>query len=256
MTGTKLIALTTVYLFSGLMIWPRSALAMHIMEGFLPLDWAGLWALITLPFLAAGLRSLQKSVTRNPSLKMLLGVAGAFAFVLSALKLPSVTGSSSHPTGVGLGAILFGPTAMTVLGAIVLFFQAVLLAHGGLTTLGANTFSMAVVGPMAAYGVYRLTQKLGAPLWFSVFLASALGDLLTYVTTSLQLALAFPSATGGVPGSFLKFAGVFAITQVPLAVSEGLLTVLVFNFLSVYSRQELQELSVLPEEVEGCVKQR
>ncbi len=56
-------------------------------------------------------------------------------FVLSALKLPSVTGSCSHPTGVGLAAILFGPTAASVLGLIVLLFQALLLAHGGLTTI-------------------------------------------------------------------------------------------------------------------------
>ena len=67
--------------------------------------------------------------------------------MLSALKIPSVTGSCSHPTGTGLGAVLFGPGVMTVLGTIVLLFQALLLAHGGLTTLGANVFSMAIVGP-------------------------------------------------------------------------------------------------------------
>ncbi len=61
-------------------------------------------------------------------------------FVLSALKIPSVTGSCSHPTGVGLGAIMFGPSVMFVLGTIVLIFQALLLAHGGITTLGANAF--------------------------------------------------------------------------------------------------------------------
>ena len=43
-------------------------------------------------------------------------------------------------TGTGLGAILFGPSAVSILGLIVLLFQAILLAHGGLTTIGANTF--------------------------------------------------------------------------------------------------------------------
>lgn len=37
----------------------------------------------------------------------------------------------------------------TILGGIVLLFQALLLAHGGLTTLGANTVSMGIVGPLA-----------------------------------------------------------------------------------------------------------
>ena len=59
-------------------------------------------------------------------------------------------------TGTGLGAILFGPLAVSILGIIVLIFQAVLLAHGGLTTLGANTFSMAVAGPFLSFAVYKI----------------------------------------------------------------------------------------------------
>lgn len=238
--------ISTLFLLLLFGFYTREAHAMHIMEGFLPPVWCVVWGLAALPFVVYGLYSINKSVGRNPKVKMLLGLAGAFAFVLSALKIPSVTGSCSHPTGVGLGAILFGPAAMSVLGCIVLIFQALLLAHGGITTLGANTFSMAVVGPFVAYGVYRLCLKFKAPLWLGVFLAAALGDLLTYVTTSLQLALAFPAPTGGVAASFAKFMGVFAVTQVPLAVSEGLLTVVVFNLLTVHNRQELQELSVIP----------
>ncbi|MCL5264874.1 MAG: energy-coupling factor ABC transporter permease [Chloroflexi bacterium] len=228
---------------------PGQAYAMHIMEGFLPAPHAILWAIVTLPFLVAGLRSIQNTVKEAPHLKMLLGLAGAFVFVLSALKLPSVTGSCSHPTGVGLGTILFRPAAMSVLGIIVLFFQAVLLAHGGLTTLGANTFSMAVVGPFVSYGLYKGSCRLGAPLAVAVFLAAALGDLATYVTTSAQLALAFPAQTGGFWESFVKFNAIFAVTQVPLAIGEGLLTVVVFNLLSVYSRGELRDLSIPVREV-------
>lgn len=226
------------------LLGPGQAYAMHIAEGFLPAPHAILWAIVTVPFLVAGLRSIQSTVRDAPHLKMLLGLAGAFAFVLSALKLPSVTGSSSHPTGVGLGAILFGPAPMSVLGAIVLFFQAVLLAHGGLTTLGANTFSMAVIGPFVSYGIYKSFCRLGAPLAIAVFLAAALGDVATYVTTSAQLALAFPGQAGGFWESFVKFSSIFAVTQIPLAIGEGLLTVVAINLLSVHSRSELQDLSI------------
>jgi cobalt/nickel transport system permease protein len=139
---------------------PRPAYAMHIMEGFLPVKWCVFWGILSLPFIMWGLLSIRKTLEINPRLKMLLGLAGAFTFVLSALKIPSVTGSCSHPTGVGLGAVLFGPAAMSVLGLIVLIFQALLLAHGGLTTLGANTFSMAIVGPFVAYVVYQVAVKL------------------------------------------------------------------------------------------------
>jgi cobalt/nickel transport system permease protein len=220
------------------------AQAMHISEGFLPIQWAVFWWIVALPFFILGLRSLTQITRQNPELKLLLAVAGAFTFVLSALKIPSVTGSCSHPTGTGLGAILFGPSVMTVLGGLVLLFQAVLLAHGGLTTLGANLFSMAIVGPFVAYGVYHLVLRTGNQK-AAIFLASALENLLTYITTSVQLALAFPAATGGVWAAFLKFAGIFVLTQIPLAISEGLLTVLVWNWLQTYNRAELETLNLI-----------
>jgi cobalt/nickel transport system permease protein len=132
---------------------------------------------------------------------------------------------------------------MTVLGGLVLLFQALLLAHGGLTTLGANMFSMAIVGPFVAYGIYNLLKMGNQKL--AIFLAAALANLLTYVITSIQLALAFPAAAGGVWAAFLKFAGIFAVTQVPLAVTEGLLTLLVWNWLQEYNREELATLKLI-----------
>ncbi len=222
----------------------QPAQAMHIMEGFLPVGWAVFWWVVALPFFSWGLRSLVKITRENPELKLLLALAGAFSFVLSALKIPSVTGSCSHPTGTGLGAVLFGPLPMTVLGSLVLVFQAVLLAHGGLTTLGANAFSMAIAGPWVAYAVYQLFARVGKQK-LGVFLAAALGDLVTYVVTSLQLALAFPAASGGFLAAFAKFAGIFALTQIPLAISEGLLTVLVWNWLQSYAADELRALNLL-----------
>lgn len=218
--------------------------AMHIAEGFLPVRWAGIWWAISLPFLILGMKKLRGIVKRKPTgVKVLLAVAGAFVFVLSSLKLPSITGSCSHPTGIGLGAVLFGPWPMVILGSIVLIFQALLLAHGGITTLGANVFSMAIVGGFVAYGSYKLAQKSGAPTGLSVFIAAFLADLATYIMTSVQLAGAFPSAEAGFFAAFMKFASVFAVTQLPLAAVEGLLTVLVFNFLRSYSREELTQLS-------------
>lgn len=148
------------------------------------------------------IRHVSHLMKQKPEVKLLLALATAFTFVLSALKIPSVTGSSSHPTGTGFGALLFGPFIMTVIGTAVLLFQALLLAHGGLTTLGANAFSMAVVGPLVAYGLFVLCKKCGISLRISVFLAAMMTDLATYVMTSFQLALAFPDVTSGVWAHF------------------------------------------------------
>jgi cobalt/nickel transport system permease protein len=216
---------------------------MHIAEGFLPVAHAVGWTIASAPFVIHGGRRVNRQMREHPRTKLLMGAAGGFTFILSALKLPSVAGSSSHPTGVGLGAVLFGPPVMNVLGAIVLLFQALLLAHGGLTTLGANVFSMAIVGPWTAFGVFKLLRRFGAKLYLAAGMAAAIGDLSTYITTSVQLALAFPDPAGGVLGSAVKFMGVFAISQIPLAMLEGVLTAMVMRLLMSYGYLELGELS-------------
>ncbi len=216
--------------------------AMHIMEGYLPVSYCVAWGVLCIPFLLAGFFSIRKRLQTDRRSITLLAMSGAFIFVISSLKIPSVTGSCSHMTGTGLGAILFGPCAVSILGIIVLIFQAILLAHGGLTSLGANTFSMAIAGPVLSYGIYILCKKCKVNKKVAVFLAAALGDLFTYCVTSFQLALAFPSPEGGVALSALKFLGVFAPTQLPLAVIEGILTVIIMIGLEVYAQPELKLL--------------
>lgn len=219
-----------------------AANAMHIMEGYLPAKYCIAWGVISLPFLIAGFFTIKKSLSENRKSITILAMAGAFIFVISSLKIPSVTGSCSHMTGTGLGAILFGPFAVSILGIIVLIFQAILLAHGGLTTLGANTFSMAIAGPILSFAIYKLSVKLKVNRKLGVFLAASLGDLFTYCITSFQLALAYPSADGGIATSAVKFLGVFAPTQIPLTIIEGILTVIVVIGLETYAKSELTEI--------------
>lgn len=224
-----------------------NASAMHIMEGFLPQGHAIAWGVVCLPFLVWGFLSIQKIVANHRKAILLLAMMGAYAFVLSALKMPSVTGSSSHPTGTGLGAVLFGPAPMALLGLLVLLFQAILLAHGGLTTLGANTFSMAIAGPIVSYGVYKLCRKWKVNRLVAVGLVCGLGDLFTYCVTSIQLALAHPGQAG-ILASMGEFMGIFALTQIPLAIVEGILGAVVMMMLESFAKPELREIGYLEKE--------
>ncbi|WP_026885666.1 energy-coupling factor ABC transporter permease [Clostridium beijerinckii] len=223
----------------------KAANAMHIMEGYLPPQFCIIWGAICIPFIVIGYLSIKKTLAENRRAITILAMAGAFVFVLSSLKIPSVTGSCSHMTGTGLGAILFGPSAVSILGIIVLIFQAILLAHGGITTLGANTFSMAIAGPFVSYGIYRLCKALKVNKYVGIFLAASIGDLFTYCVTSIQLALAYPSENGGFMVSAAKFLAVFAPTQVPLAVIEGILTVVIIIGLETYAKSELTGLGLV-----------
>ena len=224
---------------------------MHIMEGFLPVFWCLVWFTASIPVIAFGIYKLNKLVKEKREILPVLAVAGAFIFVLSSLKMPSVTGSCSHPTGTGVSAIIFGPAITAILGTIVLIFQAIFLAHGGLTTLGANVFSMGIVGPVVSYLIYKAGMKAKINFYFIVFLATAFGDWATYITTSTELALAFPAGGlfnyVGFFSSFSKFLAIFAITQVPLAIIEGAVSALLFKYVIEVKSDILVEMKVLNE---------
>jgi len=228
---------------------------MHIMEGFLPGPWWQFWFVVSIPVILYGIYKLNKLITEKREILPLLAVAGAYIFVLSSLKLPSVTGSCSHPTGTGMAAILFGPAISAVLGVIVLLYQALFLAHGGFTTLGANVFSMGIAGPVVAYIIFKVGMRLNLNFYITVFLATALADWATYVITSLELALAFPAQTGGVLVSFKAFAAIFALTQIPLAIMEGAITALIFKYVIQVKSDVLVKLEVINEKTIHKIKE-
>lgn len=213
------------------------------MEGMLPFEWALFWWALTAIILIVGIYQLNKIVRKDREILPLLAVSGAFIFVLSSLKLPStVSMSSSHPTGTGLSSFTFGPAITAVLSAIVLLFQALLLAHGGLTTLGANCFSMGFFGPLLAWGLYKLLQKTGVNIYITVFLAAFIADLSTYVMTAFQLSLAYGLE------NFTEFLSIFAVTQIPLAFLEGLIIVVAFKYIAKLKGEFLIKTNTISEE--------
>ena len=232
---TLLLALFAMFAFA-----PVSN-AMHVMEGYLPLSWCVIWYVVCIPFVVLGFIGIRKIVNNDRKAITILAITGAFIFVISSLKIPSVTGSCSHMTGTGLAAILFGPCITSILGLIVLLFQAILLAHGGLTTLGANCFSMAIAGPIVSWLVYKALKTTGVNKKVAIFLAAFLGDLFTYCVTSVELALAYHA--GGFGAALVKFLANFAATQIPLAIIEGILTVIIMIGLESYASDELSSLN-------------
>lgn len=218
---------------------------MHIFEGFLPGPWWQIWWILSIPALAYGIFRLNRLVKEKPEVLPLIAVSGAVIFVLSSLKLPSVTGSTSHPTGTGMAVILFGPAITSVLSAIVLLYQALFLAHGGITTFGANLMSMGVIGPVVAYAIYKTMMHLNVNFYVSAFVTATLADWVTYVVTSTQLALAFPADPGGVARSLVAFLSIFAITQIPLAILEASLITLLFKYVLKAKSDLMVRLDVL-----------
>ena len=204
------------------------------MEGFLPLEWAVFWSLLCIPFLVFGIRSMRKLFSKHPEKKLSLALSGAFIVILSSLKIPSVTGSCSHPTGTGMSVMLSGPAITAVVCTIVLLFQGTFMAHGGFTTLGANVFSMGIAGPFAAYFVYKAMRSRNTNPVLTVFATVFIADIVTYMVTALQLTLVVVTGAEGAAffDTYITFFGIFTITQIPIAIAESVLMVFFFRYLA------------------------
>ena len=192
---------------------------MHIMEGFLDPIWCALWFIVAIPFVVLGAKKIVELVREHPEQKMTVALSGAFIFLLSSLKIPSVTGSSSHPTGTGFAVVLYGVCVTSFLATIVLIFQALLLAHGGLTTLGANIVSMGIIGPMFGLLFWRVLIKAGVKIPVGLAIAALFADLMTYVVTAIQMTLNHGQSVD----ALVNFLTNYAATQVPLAIVEAIL---------------------------------
>jgi cobalt/nickel transport system permease protein len=211
---------------------PEKALAMHISEGILPAPWAALWFAAAAPFLYWGLRDLKKQSRELTWFKPYIGMVGAAVFIISCMPIPiPFAGTCSHPCGTGLAAILIGPTLTVVVASIALVLQALFLAHGGLTTLGADIVSMGVAGAFSGYGIFWLSRRLGASWVAAAFLAGVLSDWSTYTVTSLQLAGAL-AEPGAFPSLFYAIVIAFMPTQIPLGIVEGFLCMGAYRFIS------------------------
>ncbi|MCL4534872.1 MAG: energy-coupling factor ABC transporter permease [Bacteroidetes bacterium] len=203
---------------------------MHIAEGILPLTWAAANTAVALPFVLKGARDIKARAEAEPGVKPLMGLMGAAVFVVSALPIPvPISGTCSHPTGIGMAAILLKPLPAATITGVVLLFQALLMAHGGLTTWGANVFNMGVIGAFAGYGAFAALRRLGLPLWAGAAAAGALADLATYGGAALTLALALHGEQS-VWTVWLAIFAAFMPTQVPLAFLEAAVTAGMVNF--------------------------
>ncbi len=213
-----------ILLCTGLLLLANPAHAMHISEGILPLPWAVLWFAVAIPFVAIGLHNLKVLAKDDLSWKPLVGLLAAVVFVISCMPIPVPTaGTCSHPCGTGMTAILVGPFISTLIASVALLIQALFLAHGGLSTWGADIVSMGIAGSFAGYMVFKAFRTIGAGLAVSAFAAGLLSDWATYLTTSVELA-------SGIRGEspFLPLLGKIVIafipTQLPLGILEGAMT--------------------------------
>lgn len=182
---------------------------MHISEGVLSAP-----VLVTGVILAAGGVSLglkKMDFERIPEVAVL---TSAF-FVASLIHVP-IGPSSAHLVLNGLIGLLLGWSAFPAI-LVGLSLQALLFQFGGITSLGVNTFNIALPAVVSFY-LFRLFTIKHNPymLVFSAFLCGVIGILGSALLVGLSLV-----TTGE---AFLTVAKLVVIAHLPVMIIEGVIT--------------------------------
>ena len=164
---------------------------MHIPDGFVDLPVAAVTGAVSLGAVALSVKKATREL--NERTVPLLGVTAAFVFAAQMLNFPIAGGTSGHFLGALMVAVLLGPYAAVIVLTSVLVVQALVMADGGITALGANIFNMAIIGGVVGYfiflGLKRLLPKSVTGYFFAIAIASWFSVVLASIACSFELAL-------------------------------------------------------------------
>ena len=194
---------------------------MHIPDGFLN----GATSAGTAVIAAGGLGySIKRAgAYLQESRIALTGLVAAFIFALQMLNFPVAAGTSGHLLGGALAVILVGPWLGITAVSVVVIIQALVLADGGVSALGANILNMALVTGFVGWGVFRVMVKTLPRSWTTVLVSTFTAALASVVASSLAFVVEY--AIGGrgnvdVATVFAAMAGVHFL----IGVGEGLIS--------------------------------
>ena len=187
---------------------------MHISEGVLSPAVLGGGAVLAAAGVAAGLRRVDY--------ERLMGVAMlAAAFFVGSLVHVPVGPANAHLVLNGLLGLFLGWAAFPAI-LVALVLQAVLFQYGGITTLGVNTFTMALPAVLASSAVRPLLHGSASARVAAGFLCGSLA----VAGAALLTALALGFSNEG----FVRSAQILLAAHVPVMAAEGVITALIVSF--------------------------
>lgn len=178
---------------------------MHIPDGMLEArTWVPAW-LGSAGMLAFALRKLRHTLSEGGI--VLMAVMAALVFALQMLNFPVAGGTSGHFTGGAAAAIVLGQWPAVAVMSAVVTIQAVFFADGGITALGANVLTMAIIGPAVGGALYGLLsgpassrpRRLAASFaaaWMATVVPALVAGVLLWLSGRVSLGMAL-AAMGG-----------------------------------------------------------
>jgi len=208
---------------------------MHISEGILPVKQVFITSLVAAPLAVSSALSLRKTLNNAhtlPATRSFLTMAFAIYFAVTLLPVPvPVAGATSHMCATPLLALILRARFIPALTACLLLIQAIFFAHGGLSTLGANTLSLGVIGPSVTLVVCWCLTRMRVSEKTRLVLSCFLGSMSVYAADALILAWSFVDIQP-FSKTFIELSLGFLPVQGPLSLLEAIVSAGVITRLS------------------------
>ena len=206
---------------------------MHLPDGLLdPITTIVLW-IVTIAIMILGYFRMGKMFEKEDSEKMIpyIGVLAAIIFTFQFVNYPVPGGTSGHLVGGTLVAIILGPWASVIVLFLILVIQS-LFGDGGITTLGANTFNMGIIGGIVGFYLVmlfvRLLNNTSLKKELKVTIATAIGSYISIVLASFICGIEI-GISGTIPIEIAVPAMVFWHSLI--GIGEGLISALIVFYI-------------------------
>jgi cobalt/nickel transport system permease protein len=166
---------------------------MHIPDGFLNGATSAGTAVVAATGLGYSIRRAG-AYLQDKAIAM-TGLVAAFVFALQMLNFPVAAGTSGHLLGGALAVILVGPWLGITAVSVVVLVQALIMADGGVSALGANILNMALVTGTVGWIVFRSLMRFLPKTWTSVLVSTFSAALASVVASSIAFVIEY--AIGG-----------------------------------------------------------
>ena len=211
---------------------------MHIPDGYLSpqtyIPLIGVFATVS----AVAVKKVKNEVSARDI--PYLGMAAAFSFIIMMFNLPVPGGTTGHAVGSAVIAILFGPWAATIAVSVAVIIQAFIFGDGGITTIGANCFNMAVFMPFIAYYIFKLFLKMPfgkRRVSFAAFISGYFSLVLTAILTATEFGIQpMIASTSEGKAMYCPYDLSIAIPAMAIehlllfGIVEGIITALIINY--------------------------
>ncbi len=173
---------------------------MHIPDGYLsPTTSFTLYTVCT-PFLMKASREAKKKLDSKTI--PLISLFSALSFLIMMFNVPLPGGTTGHAVGTVISSIILGPWIGMLTTTVALVIQALFFGDGGILTLGANIFNMAIVMALSGYALFRFLERWKKDTGWKIlsaaisgYIAINLAALLTAIELGIQPIL-FHSTSG------------------------------------------------------------